>query len=152
MACSTFSAFTLHYPGPRGSDNHPFLSQPFYSLLFLSRLVACICGRYHLFIKQEMRQNSLKSPALLWWVKTTAAKASRKRKIILAKVYKFPSPDSCFSVWIVIIFLNTQASEILNLEKLPRFAGFLVSLTTIHINSKDLLWGEYQYNQNVWIT
>lgn len=67
-------------------------------------------------------------------------------------MYTFPSPYSCFSVWIIIISLNTQAPEILNLEKLPSFAGFLVSLTTIHINSKDLLWGEYQYNRKLWIT
>ena len=57
-------------------------------------------------------------------------------------MYKFPSPYSCFSVWSIIIFLNIQAPEILNLEKLPSFAGFLVSLTTIHMNRKDLLWGE----------
>lgn len=54
------SAFALRYPGPRGSDNHLFQSQPFRSLLFVSRLVARMCGRYHLFIKQKMRQNSIK--------------------------------------------------------------------------------------------
>lgn len=56
-------------------------------------------------------------------------------------MYKFLSPYNCFLEQVIIISYNTQKPEILNLEQLPNFAGFLVSLTTIHINSKDLLWG-----------